>query len=102
MTYPVRYMVITKTPPEDDPEGGNLADNFFPARGPDGPNFERTLGQMVHVVMPVFETGEILIVQGEYEREYGPHGRKPTKWYVEYEMFDDVQDAIRRSIEIMS
>jgi hypothetical protein len=50
--------------------------------------------------VPVFHVGEILITDGE--RELGYPGRKPSKWSVSYETFDNVEKAIERSMEVMN
>ena len=54
----------------------------------------------VRIKRPVFEIGEIVIVN-EYGREYGPIGRKPSKWCVGFEEFDNLEKAIQRSVEII-
>ena len=50
--------------------------------------------------VPVFEPGEILIVD-ETGREVAGYCRKPSKWMVEYEEFDNLEEAIKRAREIM-
>jgi len=49
---------------------------------------------------PVFCEGEILIIDDEFEREIGGFGRCPRKWWVEYELFENVEDAIKCSAKI--
>jgi len=49
---------------------------------------------------PVFEEGEILIVD-ETGREVAGRCRKPSKWLVEYEEFDDLAKAVKRAREII-
>jgi len=45
----------------------------------------------------VFNIGEILIVDPYFEREIIGHGRKPSKWGVEYEIFNsnELEKAIK-------
>ena len=49
----------------------------------------------------VFTLGEILVLD-DSGREVSGHGRKPIKWYVETETFEDIEDAIQKSIEVKS
>lgn len=53
---------------------------------------------MMNLYYPVFYSGEIIVVD-ELGREIGGMGRKPSKWFVEYEVFGDVGDAIKCSLE---
>ena len=55
---------------------------------------------LTFVQAPVFKLGEILIIYRSNNRTI-PDGRKPSKWDVEYEAFDDVQDAIERANEVI-
>lgn len=48
---------------------------------------------------PVFTVGEILILDAS-GREVGGRGRKPSKWDVEVEYFDDLGAAVRRAREV--
>ena len=52
------------------------------------------------VMISVFEEGEILIVD-ESGREVAGLRRKPSKWYVEYEEFEDLEKAIERAKEVI-
>ena len=47
----------------------------------------------------VFWKGEILVLD-ESGREIGGVGRKPSKWFVTCEHFNNIEDAIRRSREV--
>lgn len=49
---------------------------------------------------PVFRVGEILIL-GPDGREPGHPGRKPSKWEVACEAFDDLNAAVARAQEVM-
>jgi len=54
---------------------------------------------MLHYKASAFELGEILIID-ETEREVNVGCRKPDKWDVEYEIFDSVSEAVKRSDRI--
>lgn len=104
---PVQYLVITAIPPEG--EFGNLAmamplffDPQAEGRPFDSPHkpAEDVLGPTaIFLRQPVFCLGEILITR-DGVRECSGRGRKPSKWLVEYERFDSVDDAINRSNEV--
>jgi hypothetical protein len=47
------------------------------------------------VRVPVFVEGEILILEAESGREIAGHLRKPSKWFVEYEVYDSLEEAIK-------
>lgn len=49
--------------------------------------------------VPVFHIGEILILDAA-DREVCGHGRKPNKWDVTCEIFDNIEDAITRAKEV--
>lgn len=58
---------------------------------------------MVHghpVMTPVFSPGEILFLSPETEREITGMGRKPRKWFVEYEYVDTLDEAIALSRKV--
>ena len=57
--------------------------------------------RMVHVKLPAFTLGEILIVDGRYGRELDGDGRAPRKWGVEYRMFRKVERAVACSQAVM-
>lgn len=48
---------------------------------------------------PCFELGEILVVN-EHGREITGMGRKASKWFVEYETFNTIDEAIARALEV--
>lgn len=101
------WTVITALPDMTDPEEctGNLAtalgslyvptadqrDEMNPTRWEQSP---AGLGCRV----PVFALGEILLCAGG--REITGHGRKPSKWGVEYETFTDLTAAMARAAEV--
>lgn len=64
----------------------------------DGTTIDLTKEQLVACSVPVFKLGEILILN-EYGRSI-PDGRKPSKWFVEYEVFDNIEAAIKRAKEV--
>ena len=47
----------------------------------------------------VFALGEIIPVDSD-GREFGGIGRKPAKWFVGVDYFDDLEDAISRSRDV--
>jgi hypothetical protein len=55
--------------------------------------------QYVFVSIPVFKLGEILVM-GPNDRTI-PDGRKPSKWNVSYETFDDIEDAIKKANAVL-
>jgi hypothetical protein len=52
----------------------------------------------------VFHVGEVLLLDGEYGREITYHGRKPSKWDVDYVTFplDQPEKVIAKVREVMS
>ena len=59
-----------------------------------------TLKPLGECKVPVFEEGEIVICYADTEREVCYPGRKPHKWDVEYDRFDNLNDAVKRAREI--
>ena len=57
-------------------------------------------GSAVGVRSPIFHVGEILVLDSEYGREVAGCGRKPSKWDVGVEYFDNIERAIERAIEV--
>lgn len=54
------------------------------------------------VKMEAFKIGEILVLHDdEYGREVSGMQRKPCKWFLKYECFESVDDAIARAEEVM-
>jgi len=51
--------------------------------------------------VPVFEEGEIIICDTDNGREICYPGRKPSKWGVDFEIFDNLDDAVKRAREII-
>jgi len=88
----VEYVVITKI--LEGEIRGNLANVFVRLRTDDVPVIGG-IGPMVLAWHEVFILGEVLICQGG--REICGQGRKPSKWYVEHETFNNVEDAIECS-----
>lgn len=54
---------------------------------------------LLHVKRNVFTKGEIVILN-DYGREVCGQGRKPSKWFIEYEELDNIDDAIARAVEV--
>ena len=99
----IKYCVITEIRTLDDvladdfllelKEGcvvwGSIENRFLPE------GIEET---KMAIKVAVFEEGEILICD-DSGIEIGAM-RKPWKWGVAYEMFDDVEDAVKKSLEV--
>lgn len=102
----MRFVVITKVPNPDEGEGGNLA-----AAGPfyqEDPKDllkcrdidpQLAISIMINLRAAVFALGEIVIVGDADDRELVGHCRKPSKWFVETEIFDDIEKAVARAEE---
>lgn len=56
--------------------------------------------EFVNAKIPVFSLGEVLILDGSGREVVGMQ-RKPSKWSVETEEFDNLEDAITRSKEVL-
>lgn len=97
------FAVITKVPEFDGTEegAGNLANDIIMSykgkmygdidikKG-----FEKEMNPEFWINSKVFHLGEILILD-EYGREIAGIQRKPSKWYVEYKEFDNLEDAVK-------
>ncbi len=60
---------------------------------------QQAMGIMLKLRRPVFILGEILLLDS-FGREYAGQGRKPDKWEVKTETFDNIKDAIARAQEV--
>lgn len=100
------FYVITKVPGIS--EQGNMAHEFMY----DGWDYSNdckipvigasdNLKPLGDCKIPVFEEGEIVICHEDTEREVCYPGRKVTKWDVEYEVFDSLDDAVKRAEELL-
>lgn len=113
LTPPVRFAVITDVDEEGE---GNESHNLLVKR----PRIKETLyrpdGTQEHIMeptwvmtentrnddeflvirTPVFQIGEVLLI-GRTGREVVGAGRKPSKWFVEYETFWFRRSAIKRA-----
>jgi len=54
---------------------------------------------LTFVLVPAFSLGEILVMDASGRTI--PDGRKPSKWRVEFEMFGDIESAIKRAEQVM-
>ena len=103
------FYVITHTP--DLFKDGNLADEFgytytdvesgdkFIVVGTPS-SFITHDNPSCEIKVTVFEVGEIVICDCS-GREVCYPGRKPSKWDVEYEVFDNLDDAVKRAQELL-
>lgn len=101
----IRYAVITAIPTQD----GNEYDEFLVLQ-PTVTGWPGVVEQIYHVMgdfqreflqvrLPVFEVGEILLVN-RLGREIAGRGRKPDKWGVECEYFWTRRAAVKRAREV--
>lgn len=101
-----KFYVITKVP--GILEQGNMAHDFM-YEGWDFSNdckipvigISNTAKPIGDCKTPVFEEGEIVICDIEAGREVCYPGRKPSKWDVEYDIFDNLDDAVKKSQEFI-
>lgn len=102
-----RYLVITWVPDaEENPDNGNMChevlyvvEDLGEYRS-DGTVIPQRLSEKRQLVLsPLFEVGEILVVNN-YGREINGQGRKPSKWDVRYEEFRSITKAIARAVEV--
>lgn len=56
--------------------------------------------QMIGLRQSVFHLGEIIIIN-ENGREVAAPGRKADKWSVDTEVFDNLEDAVKRAEEVI-
>jgi hypothetical protein len=64
----------------------------------DQTTIDLTIKQMVLCSIPVFRLGEIMVIDSN-DRTI-PDGRKPSKWDVGCEYFNDIESAIKRAVEV--
>lgn len=97
------FCVITQVP-DPDTDGGNLAAalTYVPKDSELSAEQARQLrfSALLHLRTPVFTLGEILVLDGN-DRDYGTT-RKPSKWFIEYECCDTVEEAIAISGRVTS
>lgn len=90
----MEYIVITSVPGGDKVDG-NLATALGQIYLENG---QQVGIESLALRVRVFEPGEILICNGG--REVAGKGRKPSKWFIEYEEFDNINDAVQRAVAI--
>ena len=100
-----KFCVITKVPdPETD--SGNLAaailhwDKEHTANVPEKDLNTVKMFTLMAARMEVFTLGEILIVNEDGRETFG-NGRKPSKWFIEHETFDTIDEAIIRANQVV-
>lgn len=82
-----QVVIQTEQPSEANAYAGRYEDVGYPA------------ALALHV--PVFHAGEVLIID-DNGREIPYPGRKPGKWSVTCEEFDDIERAVARAQQVMS
>ncbi len=105
MKRKLRYCVITDTTTN---EAGNFHDGWLTTDGKqvytDSREFTRPVigpdGFPIDAKIPTFDTGEIVIIDAEVGREVNGPGRKPQKWFVGYEIYDNIKHAVERAIVV--
>lgn len=109
----MRFGVVTRV--ADPRHGGNMAEAItsvmIEVRRPMAPDWRPVLQPVTEVIgpsalalrVPVFRLGEILVMPdgGLSERELVPPYRKPSKWDVDVELFDDLTEAILVSCRVV-
>lgn len=110
----LKFVVITKVPDILDPRFGNATDEFV-YKVTDRDSDEKVSvaghssflnvwtetdhnGATLFVKVKQFHVGDILVCEdhGGFYIEVG-RGRKPYKWLVEYEVFDDIIEALEKA-----
>ncbi len=106
MKRKLRYCVITDTTTN---EAGNFHDGWITTDGKlvytDSREFTRPVigpdGFPIEAKIPTFDTGEIVIIDAEVGgREVNGPGRKPQKWFIGYEVYEDIEHAVERAIVV--
>lgn len=107
----IEFAVVTKT--AEAPYGGTMGlrmdlyaqtevpskDNHWEGKvEPLDLDFTAELG----VMTPVFEVGEIVIVDFDTHAELAPPHRRLTEWTVSYETFKTASEALARSREVVA
>ena len=101
----IRFAVVTKTSPQDMALGMDVyvekeqprPENNFTAKNV---NIAELIGpQVMALRTPVFYLGEIILLNEDGREVDGPQ-RKPDKWYVEIDVYTDLNEAIARSREV--
>lgn len=100
------FYVITKVP--NILEQGNMANDFmYEGQDSDGDKIicigmtNKSIKPIGDCFVSVFEEGEIVICNTADGREVCYPGRKPSKWDVEYEVFDNLNGAVKRAQELL-
>lgn len=96
----MRFGVVIEVPSPDDKS--NLALTMDLYADEDG----RMDAPAKHIVdlrlrTPVFSLGEILILDSD-GRELNGRGRKPSRWGVTVEYFDNIEEAVTKAQELQS
>lgn len=87
---------ILVDPPEFDE---NLFVDAIRSHDSGATTIDLTKRRMLMCNTPVFQLGEIMIIDPTNDRTI-PDGRKPSKWDVGCEYYDDIESAIKRAREV--
>ena len=91
MMYQIAVITEVPDPEKDD---GNLAAPMCY-----GEDKSLRLAALMHLRVEVFSVGEILILDAS-GREVSGYGRKPSKWDVQTEYFETLEEAVNRAVEV--
>ena len=106
MSPSIAIIVITRVPDSDEPSGNLASTGDLYLHDGMGGYDELTLAEQAKafpekmIYSEVFQKSEILIVDAVTHRELSGDGRKPSKWDVDYEVFDDLHQAVQRAEEL--
>jgi len=94
----IHFCVITELSAD-----GNLYDDFIVQRGENlvvGTDLAANESPVCMVKAPCFHLGELLILDAQYGRELICRGRKPKKWFISFELYDDFETAFNRARQV--
>ena len=103
------YCVITRVPRYPSEGDGNMYTDFILKIGdeyvynPCDDSLDNELidhKKFIMIKSPNFYKSEILVLDGEVGREITGQGRKPSKWIIDYEIYDDADLAALRAIDL--
>ena len=95
------FLVISWVPNPEEGGDGNLYNGWIAWEKQSDGTYKRTLpGFGGTFFRENFTVGEVLIVDKAHGREITGLGRKPSKWHVEYVVFDNIKDAVEKALEL--
>lgn len=99
----MKFGVVVRVPEGED-VAGNLAlpmAGAWISKHPQDPTRVEPVPPALLLALrcPVFHRGEILVLD-EDGREVAGHGRKPSKWDVDVELFETIEQAVARAARL--